>query len=369
MNSSIASIFNIILLNILFFYNKKIVKKKTIFFYHPKISLIKIHDYYIKDLFDKIKDNYKLIYGLQPSSNFKSNFESIFYINQGYLKYIFNVDIFINLNIVDIFPKNSKKVYIHHSIYDTPLASKNKDKELAKRLAKYNYILLSSKDAQNVFDKLFLNRDLNKPKILIIGYLKLDYLKKRNNKLKVQNKIVIAPTGIRSFPNLSIQKYLFNLIKELLKLRRYLVVYRPHPSDFYNNDVLKIDHLFRLNKYFIFDRSSNYDYHYRTSKLLITDLSGTSYTYALLTNNPVIFFSKKESYISKKTYYKKLNFFKNRTKIGEILKDENKLLYTLKKMEKKRNIYKKNINVIRKNIKNRGTTKNKLLKFIYSLEN
>ncbi len=369
MNSSIASILNIILLNILFFYNKKIVKKKTIFFYHPKISLIKIHDYYIKDLFNKIKSNYKVIYGLQPSRNYKSNFENIFYINQGYIKYIFNIDTFVSLNIVDIFPKKSKKVYIHHSIYDTPLASKNKDKELAKRLIKYDYILLSSNDAKNIFDKLFSDKFTNKPKIFIIGYLKLDYLKKKNNKLKVQNKIIIAPTGIRSFPNLSIQKYLFKLIKELLRLRKYLIVYRPHPSDFYNKDVLKVDHLFRLNKYFIFDRSSNYDYHYKTSKLLITDLSGTSYTYALLTNNPVIFFSKKESYISEKTYYKKLNFFKNRSKIGEILKDENKLFYTLKKIEKKRNIYKRNISNIRKNIKNRGTTKNKLLKFIYSLEN
>ena len=125
MRSSIVSIFNVILLNILFFYYKNIQKKKIIFFYHPKISLIKIHDYYIKDLFSKIKDNYKVIYGLQPSNNFKFKFVNIFYINQGYLRYISNVDIFISLNIVDIFTKNSKKIYIHHSVYDTPLASIN----------------------------------------------------------------------------------------------------------------------------------------------------------------------------------------------------------------------------------------------------
>lgn len=367
MRSSIVSIFNVILLNILFFYYKNIQKKKIIFFYHPKISLIKIHDYYIKDLFSKIKDNYKVIYGLQPSNNFKFKFVNIFYINQGYLRYISNVDIFISLNIVDIFTKNSKKIYIHHSVYDTPLASKNKDNQLTKRLSKYDYILLSSKDAKNIFDKIFLNYHSIKPIILIIGYLKLDYLNKNNNKLKAQNKIVIAPTGIKSFPDLSMQKHLLKLIKELLELKKYLIVYRPHPSDFYNNDVIKIKHLFKLNKSFILDRSSNYDYHYKTSKLLITDLSGTSYTYALLTNNPVIFFSKNESYISNKTYYKKLNFFKNRLKIGEILKNQNNLLYTLKKIEKKRNIYKKNIREIRRNIKNRGTTKDKLLKLIYSL--
>ena len=140
MKSSIISIFNIIFLNILFFYYKIIKKKKIIFFYHPKISLIKIHDYYIKDLFTKIKSNYKVIYGLQPSSNFKSNFVDIFYINQGYLRYIYNVDIFISLNIVDFFTRNSKKIYIHHSVYDTPLASKNKDNQLTKRLSKYDCI-------------------------------------------------------------------------------------------------------------------------------------------------------------------------------------------------------------------------------------
>ena len=111
MRSSIVSISNVILLNILFFYYKSILKKKIIFFYHPKISLIKIHDYYIKDLFSKIKDNYKVIYGLQPSNNFKSNFVNIFYINQGYLRYVANVDIFISLNIVDIF-KQRKSGFI-----------------------------------------------------------------------------------------------------------------------------------------------------------------------------------------------------------------------------------------------------------------
>ena len=60
---------------------------------------------------------------------------------------------------------------------------------------------------------------------------------------------MIAPTGIRLFPDLSMQKYLLNLIKELLKLRKYLIVYRPHPSDFYNKAVLKINHLLKLNNH------------------------------------------------------------------------------------------------------------------------
>ena len=63
---------------------------------------------------------------------------------------------------------------------------------------------------------------------------------------------------------------------------------------------------------------------------MITDLSGTAYTYAFLTYNPVIFYSPKEKKINY-SYYKKLNYFKDRNKIGKVLNTINKIIIFLDK--------------------------------------
>ena len=67
-----------------------------------------------------------------------------------------------------------------------------------------------------------------------------------------------------------------------------------------------------LNKYsnykkFYFDQSSNYSKIYLKSLTLITDISGTAYTYAFFTKNPVIFL---ELIINSEKNFIILNIFK-----------------------------------------------------------
>ena len=69
--TNFLSLILVIILNIKIFYYKFFLKKKIIFFYHPKINLAKIHEYYVNDLFGTIKKNYKIIYCIQPSENYK----------------------------------------------------------------------------------------------------------------------------------------------------------------------------------------------------------------------------------------------------------------------------------------------------------
>ena len=146
---SLVSIFSVIYLNLIFFCYRFILKKKIIFFYHPKTNLVKIHEYYINDLFNQIRKDYKVIYGIQPEKNFKISVKKSFFIKQGLLKWLLNIDIFISQNVCDVFTNKSKRIYIHHCVYDTPLASKIKEKKLVQRLSMYDHILLSSKDAEN----------------------------------------------------------------------------------------------------------------------------------------------------------------------------------------------------------------------------
>lgn len=90
--------------------------------------------------------------------------------------------------INDIFPINCRKIYLHHDIYDTPLVNKSFEKLIFKKISKFNFIIVSSERIKLEFYRKF-NKFLEKkikPKILVTGYLKLQYLydKKRRYKLK-----------------------------------------------------------------------------------------------------------------------------------------------------------------------------------------
>ena len=360
------SFYSIIFINFQILFYKYILKKKLLLFYHPKPLLTKIHNFYITDLLKSKNNNFKILFGYQPHNLLNKNIKNFYIIKQGFLKLIFNVDIFLSLNICDVFPNNSIKIYLHHSIYDTPLASKKKERDLIRRFSNYNYLFVASDQAANIFVKLFNNIKTNIPKIYEVGYPRLDYIYKNNIKKKLINRIIIAPTGIKSFPNLSIQNYLIRLIHFLRKLNKYKITYRPHPSDIKSQSTLNIKKVFKNEPLFEFDTSDNYFNIYRNSNFLITDLSGTAYTYALLTNNPIIFFSKNENYI-KRTYYKNLNYFKNRNKIGRTITNFNQLKNAINQLEINRQKYNIEINKIRKNIKYLGKSKKRIIYLLNQL--
>ena len=346
------SVFNLILLNIYLFLKKVSSKKKIIFFYHPKENLTKIHTYYIEDFLLKFQ-NYTVFFGA------KILLFRYFYIKESLLNYIYNVDIFISNNICNNFTKNSKKIYLHHDIYDTPLTEKKKEREVANRLNKYDFVLLASKKSEYLSKKIFANLK-KKPKLLFLGfYPKLNYLLKEKVIKKKNNKnIIIAPTDFNAFPELTMQPYLEEVITKLLK-EKYEITYRPHPSNAKLKKVLDLIKKFDKYQNFKFDISSNYYESYSLSNLMITDISGTAYTYAFLTKNPVIFYSRNEKKIQN-SFYRNLNFFKDRSKIGKVFLNTRLLVYFLKKNRNNKfritckkniiDIYKKNFSNLNHNI-------------------
>jgi hypothetical protein len=106
------------------------------------------------------------------------------------------------------------------------------------------------------------------------------------------NSIVIAPTNPIAFEKLSMFNYLEELIDILLTNIESKIIFRPYPSNRKEKKVIEIEKKFNKNPNFNLDISDNYSNIYLKSYCLITDLSGTAYTYAFLTKKPVIFFSK-----------------------------------------------------------------------------
>jgi len=348
---------SVLILNLIIIYFK-LKKKKIIFFYHPRKLLTFIHQFYIEDLLEDMSENYSVIYGHEVNINIGKKY---FYIKQGYLKFILNIDLFISNNICDIFPPGSKKIYIHHNVYDDPWVPRNKEKVMCQRLLNYNFIFLSSKMQIKMVNEMLRRYDIGKfPNLTEIGYLRIDYLlRKYSEKLKIKkNSIVIATTQFEGFPEFTISNHLKDIIFELLKETSYNVILRPHPSNRAHIKIHELIEVFKHNTRFQCDFSENYVDTYAKSQILITDMSGTAYTFAFLTLCPVIFFLPKDDAI-KKNNYDKLNFFLNRKKIGSIVCDVKLISQEINKILLKIKQYKESIQILSREIKYYGKAKKK----------
>ena len=333
---------SLIKLNLIILFNKILYpKKKIIFFYQPKKNFNIKSANFIEDLFNDLGKNF-LFFISFSSSNVKGY--NYYYIKQSFLKWIINVDLFLSTNVCDVFTKNSTAIYMHHDIYDTPLVDTKNEKKLFQRLIKYDYFFLSNRKNivmfQNFFNKHNSDFSNKIPKLMETGYLKLDYLRKKIKlDRKIDNSIVIAPTDYQHVEKLSIYDDLENLIKNILSNTKFEIFFRPHPSNRNTLKILNIVNSFKNNGNFKLDKNEEYFEVYSKSVCLITDISGTAYTYAFLTNKPVIFFSKNEKLINE-LGHGKLSYFEDRNKIGAIIKNSNEIFEIIN-----------NINFLEKKIK------------------
>mgnify|MGYP003687632395 CR=1 FL=1 len=198
---------------------------------------------------------------------------------------------------------------------------------------------------------MFQKNLIKSPTIKEVGYHKLDYLLKK--KIKKKNNlehVLIAPTGINGFTKLSMCKDLKVIIKMIFTRTKYKVILRPHPRDRNNKIYKQINFKFKNNGRYEYDTSANYYKTYIKSKFMITDISGTAYTYSFLTLSPVIFYSMSEKRV-KKYNYSDLKFFKDRNKIGTIVKSHTKLISQVTLLEKKYLNFRKSSLILRKKLK------------------
>ena len=314
----VKNLFSVILLNIKII-NLKYKKKKIIFFYSPS-QKINSPANYIQDLFNEFGKDFVIIFGLNSENILKS--KNYYFIKPFFLKFIYNVDIFIDNSVSKVFTNRSIRIFIHHDIYHTPLINSEKEKKIFEKIYNYDFILLSNKKNIDIFKSIFNNHisNLNKdsPKLLESGYVKLDYLKSRNKINSKNGNIVIAPTNYKIIKELSIFHNLEIIIENLFQYTSSKIIFRPHPANLNDENTLKIKKMFSDNEKFIFDDSKDYFSTYSDSICLITDVSGTAYTYAFLTKKPVIFFSTDEKLLSNLAY-EKIPYFYDRNKVGIVV--------------------------------------------------
>jgi len=328
----IKSIFSVFYINILILLSK-VKNKKVFFFYYPRKLTTGIHTYYIEDLFKNFLSETTIIYGHE--AHHMELGKNYIYIKENFFKFILGVDIFMSTSICDKFIKNSKKIYLNHHIYDSPLVNFEKEKHLCIRLSSYDVVFVASQNLIKLYNNMFKrhnnNIEIKMPILKEIGYPKFDFLEKKIKNLNIDNKkcILVSPTNIAADPQFSLMNDLVNLFKKLLDKTDFDVIFRPHPTNRYDPKILKIRDMFIDKKNFYYDTSDDYTEVFSKSFCMIADHSDTAYMFSFLTMCPVVFYSndKLENFINStekqiKLYdYKNLNYFINRDKIGIIISD------------------------------------------------
>ena len=330
----LLSVKSIIFINLFIRIKKKFNKDlKIVFFYFP----VKSYQNNILELIDEIKKEKNLevilAYNL-GSSNEVKNYNKAFFLNLGYLKYINSVDIFLSSYVVYEFPDSLNKIYINHDIYDAPWVNPEKEKKLIKTLKGYDYIFLSSNIAisdlqRKINQYLDIKIDEKKTSLINTGYLKLDHVYQNlKNSNSIEDSILLAPTLSSMLIDYNLDKFLDTMIEEILKNDKFKVIYRPHPGDIISKEknltIKNINEKYKNKPNFSLDDNTSYLESYRKSKILITDFSGTAYTYAFSKLRPVIFFSKNEERLIKSDL-NELFYFKDRTIVGNVTQNIDRL--------------------------------------------
>ena len=138
----------------------------------------------------------------------------------------------------------------------------------------------------------------------------------------------------------NLDKFLEAIIEEIIKKDKFKIIYRPHPGDLINKEkklvIKNIYEKYKNQPNFSLDDNTSYLESYKKSKILVTDFSGTAYTYAFSKLRPVIFFSKNEDKL-KKSDLNELYYFKDRVMVGKIIQNIdilNEEIYSLNKFIK-----------------------------------
>ncbi len=333
---------------------------KIIFFYFP----VKAYYQNIIDISEHLKKNKKidlfLIYNNNSQEILKNNKNSYF-LNINYLKFIpfskfllKKVNLFISSYVNYVFLPESKNIYICHDIADSPMVNANQEKKLFLSLAKLHYIFLSSSNVVEYFRNKFLQFGHNVndiPELINTGYLKLDKVMKELRRIKnTKNHILLAPTFSRQMKSYNMSSKLDVIINNILK-KGEKVIFRPHPLDLTLKGnfkkIKKIVEKYENNSNFFYDNSHSYMDSYSRAKMLITDFSGTAYTFAYSTLRPVIFFSKNENKFAK-TKIVDLFYYKDRALVGLVSQNINQLLNSIAKINKRKEYNKNKIFNLRK---------------------
>lgn len=289
-----------------------ISKEKNIVFY----SESGFYKKYFFELINELNSNeiYVQYVSSDPYDKINLPFVENYHLSNIFFKTLFFLNIKCNyffLTLTDLDNHSIKRnKYVKKYIYIFHAAISTHKSYTEKAFDNYDVIFCISKNQIDEIRKNEEIKNLKKKKLLKIGYFYLDSLRKNNIKLKSPDKpkILIAPSWNLNKNNF-FSIYSKELISEILRINKYIVILRPHPEHYKRskNLINELKNKYKKNDNFIFDDNIKNLNSMNDADLLITDNSGISIEFLLGLKKPVIYFDKYEKIHNHK--YKEISSF------------------------------------------------------------
>lgn len=162
----------------------------------------------------------------------------------------------------------------------------------------YDYVYCAGPHHISDFKQHFLQRGVGGKCLIPGGYPRLDEQLRRNSQLEqeeVSRTVIIAPSLVSSTTReASIMPYAEQIV-ELLLADGWHIIFRPHPfnmtpSNAFTTECHDVVRKFQNCEAFLLDESKDYHSSYRSAAVMVSDVSGTAYTFAFGFEKPVLFF-------------------------------------------------------------------------------
>lgn len=161
----------------------------------------------------------------------------------------------------------------------------------------YDYIYCAGKHHLAELKAIYQEKGLTGKCLIPGGYPKLDELMLRAASLgsPVPKTIIIAPTLVSpATEHVSLMSQMSEFIDYFLS-NGWVVTFRPHPLNLSTTNVYyakfnEVIQSYPNNPNFTLDTSSDYFVSYANASVMLSDISGTAYTYTFAFGRPVLFF-------------------------------------------------------------------------------
>lgn len=213
-------------------------------------------------------------------------------------------------------PLGSPKLMMMHSLVSIPGVYEE------NTFDGYDYIYCAGKHHLEEIKALYLKKGLKGKCLIPGGYPKLDELMLRSTNLApvTHKTVIIAPTLVSlATERVSLINHVEAFVDYFL-INGWAVKFRPHPLnlDRANEFYFKLSEViekYKTNKKFMLDTSSDYFSSYASSSVMLSDVSGTAFTYAFAFGRPVLFFDPEVS-----SEFTQGLLYKNRIRMGRTVR-------------------------------------------------
>lgn len=242
------------------------------------------------------------LYGVVCDDDFEQG-SNAFYAGMGMMKFLDCLDAVVITTLSPGLPDQAVKVILLHDIFDSPLGD---PKEFLGLACSMDYIFVPSQPSMNATTRVFGMFEetgiIPSKSVQLVpgGYPRLDGNIKAFEKAACDEKtIVYAPTmTLESWQSYaSVAQWGRGIIDTIRQsFPDYTVIFRPHPNSHSNPAVAALmSDVAGLSGCEVDSNPSDYMISYGRAKLLVTDMSGTAFTFAFTTGRPVVFFSPNDA--------------------------------------------------------------------------